>query len=533
MQLLDVRADHLELVQHILQQHVPDAEVWAFGSRAKWLARDSSDLDLCIRAAAALSFEQMGLLREAFEESNLPYKVDVVDWATTSAAFREIIERDRVVVRELEKVPLINKWCRIPFFDAVEIIGGGTPKTNVPEYWDGDIPWLSVADFNTGYRWISTAKKHITKRGITESAASMLDRGDIIISARGTVGALAQLSRPMAFNQSCYGIRGRKEISETDFIYYALHHAVFSMRQVAHGGVFDTITRDTFKIIEINLPPITEQYAIAKVLGTLDDKIELNRRMNTTLEAIAQALFKSWFVDFDPVRAKMEGRAPEGMDEATAALFPDELKESELGWIPRGWEVKSLNEIAGFLNGLALQKFPAIDPTDSLPVIKIAELRNGISAKSDRASRDVPEKYIIKDGDFIFSWSGSLLAKFWTGGEGALNQHLFKVTSDRYPMWFVSHWVHHHLEEFQLIAASKATTMGHIQRGHLKSAMTICPTDDALKKFDVVMAPFINAIIQNEIESRILATLRDALLPKLLSGEIRIKDAENVIGDVA
>ncbi|MDO8772744.1 MAG: restriction endonuclease subunit S, partial [Burkholderiaceae bacterium] len=189
-----------------------------------------------------------------------------------------------------------------------------------------------------------------------------------------------------------------------------------------------------------------------------------------------------------------------------------------------------LDEIAEFLNGLALQKFPATDPADSLPVIKIAELRNGISAKSDRASRDVPEKYIIKDGDFLFSWSGSLLAKFWTEGEGALNQHLFKVTSERYPMWFVSHWVHHHLKEFQSIAASKATTMGHIQRGHLKSAMTICPTDDALKKFDVVMAPLIDEAIQNELESRTLATLRDTLLPKLISGELRVKDAERIAG---
>ena len=196
---------------------------------------------------------------------------------------------------------------------------------------------------------------------------------------------------------------------------------------------------------------------------------------------------------------------------------------------PEGWRERPLDEIADFLNGLALQKFPATDPDDSLAVIKIAELRNGVSAKSDRASREVPAKYVIKDGDFLFSWSGSLLAKFWTEGEGALNQHLFKVTSERYPMWFISHWVHHHLEEFQAIAASKATTMGHIQRGHLKAAMTLCPPDDVLKGLGGVMAPLVEQSIHNELESRSLAQLRDTLLPKLISGELRIAEAERFL----
>jgi type I restriction enzyme S subunit len=261
---------------------------------------------------------------------------------------------------------------------------------------------------------------------------------------------------------------------------------------------------------------------------------------------MARALFKDWFVDFGPVRAKMEGR--DGQDGLVSGqrhggrasgptepylpadlwqLFPDRLDDEGK---PEGWIERPLDEIADFLNGLALQKFPVTDPDDSLPVIKIAELRNGVSAKSDRASREVPVKYIIKDGDFLFSWSGSLLAKFWTEGEGALNQHLFKVTSERYPMWFVSHWVHHHLEEFQAIAASKATTMGHIQRGHLKAAMTLCPPDDVLARLGVVMAPLVEQTIQNELESRNLAHLRDTLLPKLISGELRINEVEKLPG---
>ncbi|MDZ4164206.1 MAG: restriction endonuclease subunit S, partial [Smithellaceae bacterium] len=197
---------------------------------------------------------------------------------------------------------MAGEWKRTILADAIDLISGGTPKTSVPDYWGGDIPWLSVSDFNTGYRWVSTAEKSITDRGLAESATAVLNRGDVIISARGTVGVVAQLAKPMAFNQSCYGIRGKREIAEADFIYYALRHAVSEMKQVAHGGVFDTITRDTFKIIEIDLPPLKQQQAIAHILGTLDDKIELNRKMNRTLEAMAQAIFKSWFVDFDPVR---------------------------------------------------------------------------------------------------------------------------------------------------------------------------------------------------------------------------------------
>ena len=277
--------------------------------------------------------------------------------------------------------------------------------------------------------------------------------------------------------------------------------------------------------LSVLLPPLYEQRAIAHILGTLDDKVELNWRMSKTLEAMARALFKSWFVDFEPVRAKMEGRDP-GLPSDLNSLFPDRLIASELGEIPEGWDQKPIAEIAEFLNGLALQKYPASTLADSLPVIKIAELRNGVSAKTDRASREVPAKYIVKDGDFLFSWSGSLLARFWTEGEGALNQHLFKVTSDRYPAWFFSEWVHVHLEEFRRIAAFKATTMGHIQRSHLQAAVVNCPPDNVIAHIGVVIEPMIERTIKTALETQTLTTIRDTLLPKLIAGQLRVKDAE-------
>ena len=278
----------------------------------------------------------------------------------------------------------------------------------------------------------------------------------------------------------------------------------------------------------ITVPHIQEQKAIAHILGTLDDKIDLNRRMNATLEAMARALFQSWFVDFDPIRAKLDGRKPDGFAAATAALFPAHFQDSPLGHIPQGWEVRSLDQIAHFLNGLALQKYPPGDGT-TLPVIKIAQLRKGDSEGADRCNAELAPQFIVEDGDVLFSWSGSLEVELWCGGQGALNQHLFKVTSQEFPKWFYYLWTLYHLDEFRLIAAGKATTMGHIQRGHLTAAKVLVPPPALLKAMSHIMAPLIDQIIANRTQSRTLATLRDALLPKLLSGAIQTNDLESTL----
>ena len=269
---------------------------------------------------------------------------------------------------------------------------------------------------------------------------------------------------------------------------------------------------------EFDLPTIAEQKSIATVLGALDDKIESNRRMNATLEAMARALFQSWFVDFDPVRAKLDGRQPAGLDEITATLFPQQFAETALGHTPQGWEVRGIDEIANYLNGLALQKYPPGDgPT--LPVIKIAQLRKGSSVDADRCNTDLSQACVVEDGDVLFSWSGSLEVELWCGGTGALNQHLFKVTSTEFPKWFYYLWTLHHLAEFRRIAAGKATTMGHIQRGHLTAAKVLVPPRPLVDAMTRTMSPLIDQIIANRIQSRSLAALRDTLLPELLSGE--------------
>jgi len=293
----------------------------------------------------------------------------------------------------------------------------------------------------------------------------------------------------------------------------------------------------------------SEQRAIAHILGSLDDKIELNRRMNNTLEAMARAIFKSWFVDFDPVvwkavqannpvperfsetAARYQNGAPCPVPDHIAALFPGSFEDSELGEIPKGWEVKSLDQIADYMNGLACQKYPPEEGKISFPVIKIRELRQGISENTDKATSDVPASYIVEDGDVLFSWSGSLLIDIWTQGKGVLNQHLFKITSENYPKWFYYYWTDHHLKEFQRIAAYKATTMGHIKRHHLADAKSCVAYSDVMKFADEEIAPLFMLRIQNELEVKKLASLRDTLLPKLISGELRIQDVEKFIED--
>ncbi|MEA3478957.1 MAG: restriction endonuclease subunit S, partial [Bacteroidota bacterium] len=238
-----------------------------------------------------------------------------------------------------------------------------------------------------------------------------------------------------------------------------------------------------------------EQLAIASVLSNLDDKIDLLHRQNKTLEAMAETLFRQWFV--------------EEADE--------------------GWEEKPLDEVAGYLNGFACQKYPPKNDVDKLPVLKIKELRNGFTDNSDWATTDVKEDYIVQSGDIIFSWSGSLLVKIWDGKKCVLNQHLFKVSSNTYPKWFIYLWTKFHLEKFIAIAESKATTMGHIKRKDLSHSTVLVPTEQELDNMNAIVYPLIDKIILNNEQLIKLGNLRDSLLPKLMSGEVRVQSDKEPI----
>lgn len=360
-----------------------------------------------------------------------------------------------------------------------------------------------------------------------------LHEGDLLISTSASLGRVSVVGNDAIGSVAYTGIiRFRSSSSKLDHKYLRafLSSAAFitQAEKMATGSVIKHFGPSHLRQMAITLPSVNEQVQIAEIFDVLDDRIALLRETNATLEAIAQALFKSWFVDFDPVHAKQQGRVPEGLDETTSARFPGSFEESELGLVPKGWRVKSLDEVANYLNGLALQKFPP-DDDEGLPVIKIAQLRKGDTVGADRASRKMKQEYIIQDGDVLFSWSGSLEVEIWCGGEGALNQHLFKVTSDTYPKWFYFLWTQYHLESFRQTAASKATTMGHIQRGHLSQAKVVAPSDQFISAADEYFAPLLNRWISNTRQAKTLATLRDTLLPRLISGQLRLPEAETLL----
>ncbi len=288
--------------------------------------------------------------------------------------------------------------------------------------------------------------------------------------------------------------RGKPNVSDTDFVFYLSRwNEVRSHAEINLDGTSgrQRVPKECFNELILNLPEdLNEQTNIASILSSLDDKIELLHRQNEIIEKMMLTLFRHW--------------------------FEENIKEE--------WESKSLSGIATFLNGLACQKFPPKNEIDKLPVLKIKELGNGISDSSDWATTDVKDEYIVHNGDVIFAWSASLMVKIWNGGDCILNQHLFKVSSIEYPKWFYYMWCKHHLDEFLAIAESHATTMGHIKRGDLDEAKVLIPSEEELDAMSEQMEPLIDKIIANNKQITSLTKLRDTLLPKLMSGEIRVTE---------
>lgn len=413
--------------------------------------------------------------------------------------------------------------------------GHGTPLLNGPTEFGSNHPYPTQ---------FTTDPKRFSKKY------------DLLFCVRGsTTGRMNWSDKEYAIGRGLAAFRHKKGKDFQSFLKGIIDIKLPELLASATGSTFPNVSKNQLNDLQVILPPLIEQKAIAHILGSLDDKIELNRQMNETLEAMAQALFKSWFVDFDPVidnalaagnaipdefaeraeqRQAMQHSATDNDNQAIRALFPDAFEcTEEMGWIPEGWEVKPLDEVANYLNGLALQKYrPENIDDDYLPVVKIAQLREGLPNHDEKASINIKPEYIIDNGDVIFSWSGSLLVDIWCGGKAALNQHLFKVTSEEYPKWFYLNYTKHHLAEFQRIATDKAVTMGHIKRGHLKEALCVIPENGVDNNVFAVFEDILNKQISSRIEGQTFAKLRDTLLPKLMSGELRIPDAKALMDEV-
>jgi len=539
---IDIRPADLATVRRILREHVPALEVRAFGSRVAWNARETSDLDLALMTDEPLSIDRTAKLRAAFTDSDLPCRVDIVDWAAASESFRQQIRLHSTPVVGAVDVSRIERRVETPppwvrhdvcdlIRDGVLAVGDGYRAKN-NELSGSGLPFARAGNIAGGFRF--SGADRFPEDGLHKVGDKTSRPGDVVFTSKGTVGRFAFVRADtdhfVYSPQLCFWRSMDRKAIDPYFLYCWMRGPEFFGQFKGVAGqtdMADYVSLTDQRRMFITLPPLDEQRVIAHILGTLDDKIELNRRMNATLEAMALALFRSWFVDFDPVRAKMEGRDT-GLPIEVADLFPDRLVDAELGEIPEGWRLRPLDAVAHFENGLALQKFRPAGDEGRLPVVKIAQLRAGEANSGEWANGTIKPECIIDNGDVVFSWSGSLLVRMWCGGRAALNQHLFKVTSAEYPKWLYLQSILSHFPEFERIAKDKATTMGHIRRHHLTDALCVVPPDGMIAQVDETFAGLLGRQVANEVASRTLVSLRDTLLAKLLSGELRVDAPEPV-----
>ncbi|RJQ20251.1 restriction endonuclease subunit S [Candidatus Woesearchaeota archaeon] len=417
-------------------------------------------------------------------------------------------------------------WKTVIFSEVVDIISGGTPKTSVPEYWNGTIPWISITDFGKGRRWITATEKHISKEGLENSPTKLLHKGQLIISARGTVGELGQVTKDMAFNQSCYGLDGGQTVNN-DFLYYCLKNLIGNIQSKTHGSVFNTITRKTFDQVAINIPPLPEQHRIAKVLSDLDSKIELNDQMNKTLEAIGQALFKHWFVDFEfPNKQGKPYKSSGGR-----MVYNEELKKE----VPEGWKVGKLADFVSVIKGVSYKSSELKDSKTALVTLKSVGRGGGFQAEGfkEYIGKFKPAQ-ILKNGDIIVAQT-DLTQNAEVLGKPARVQSVQKYQTlvaslDLVvvrPIKLLNNDFLYYLlrsEDFQshAIGYANGTTVLHLSARAIPEYRTLVPDKEIIDKFGTLMMNGFRKQLITESESVVLQQLRDSLLPKLMSGQIRV-----------
>jgi type I restriction enzyme S subunit len=389
---------------------------------------------------------------------------------------------------------MMSEWKTCRLGDVATIHGGKRlPRGKMLTTLHTNHPYIRITDF-CGHKILLNDIQYVANDIQKSISRYTVNAGELVISIVGTLGLCALIPEALDranLTENCAKIQIKDNCVDKIFLYYYLTSSEIqdTITGFDVGSTQPKLPLYNVQNIPLLLPPLPEQQAIAIVLSSLDDKIDLLHRQNKTLEAIAETIWRKMFIeDADP-----------------------------------GWEKKGLDKIATFLNGLPCQKYPTNNDNESLPVIKIKELRYGFTDESDLASTSVPFEYIVDKGDILFSWSGSLELVIWAYGKGILNQHLFKVTSNEYPKWFYYYWIKHYLPEFKDIAQDKATTMGHIQRHHLSNAIVAIPNEDVFKYVNAIISPIFNKITHNLTSINEYMNLRDTLLPKLMSGEVRVK----------
>lgn len=401
------------------------------------------------------------------------------------------------------------KFPVVPLTDICDVLSGGTPKTSVPEYWNGEIPWASVKDFNINSRWFSSTDKRISREGLDSCSSVLLEPGELVISARGTVGVIAQPTMHTAFNQSNYGLKAKQGLAYNDYLYYALVHANKALLGDTHGGMFDTITRSTLDRLLVPNPPLEEQRRIADALGIFDEKIALNTALTKTLENLAQSIFKSWFIDFDPVKAKMAGEKPIGMDVETASLFPDSFVNLKNEVIPQGWKLEQIGNFCTIQGGKMLSR-SEFNAAGEFPIYGGA----GIMGKTNKTNA---EGFVITFGR-VGAYCGQF---FYHRGSAWVNNNASRVI----PIESISgEWVYLTLKAFDIESIKKGAAQPFVSNSDLSDSFVLLPPIEIIKRFTEIVRPMFKKSESLVIEAELLRKLRDGLLSRLISGELSIPD---------
>ena len=404
---------------------------------------------------------------------------------------------------------MMGEWKEYRYTDLATIIGGGTPKTSVSDYWNGEIPWLSVKDFLPVTKYVYDTEKHISELGLLNSSTKLLEKNDIVISARGTIGAMAMIPYPMCFNQSCFGLRGNNVVDK-NFLYYLTQTKVNELRKSAHGSVFDTITRETFDNLRCLVPPLQTQQKIGNILSSLDSKIELNKRINDNLEQQAQALFKSWFVD--------------NPDSNWANTSLSEVASFVGGYSYKGEELAVSSNVAmatiknfGRNRGFKAEGFKGINPSAKLKEYHYVNLFDILVAHTD----------LTQNADVI--GNAELLLTYGKYNNIIFSMDLVKVLpKEIFPYRFLlAAMLKNKLFKGHCLGYINGTTVLHLNKKALLDFEIRKPSNSEAKMMNEILTPYYKRMAELLQETDKLISLRDTLLPKLMSGNLKINDINN------
>ena len=424
-------------------------------------------------------------------------------------------------------------WQSRTLDDCATFVSGGTPSKSRTDFWTGTIPWVSAKDLKV-FR-LHDAEDHVTVDAV-RAGSRLAPAGSIFLLVRGMTlhndVPICVAMREMAFNQDIKALMPKSGVDASFLTYWLLSQKsalLSSVDSAGHGT--GRLNTDTLKAMTVALPPLAEQKAIAGVLGALDDKIELNRRMNATLESMARALFQSWFVDFDPVRAKLDDCPPTGMDKATADLFPDSFQESSLGCVPKGWETGSILRQADLLSGGTPKTDVAAYWNGDVPWASAKDVSQCGEAFLVSTERTITKLGIEESSTKIISaFSTVVVARGATTGRLTMFGHAMAMNQTCYGLRtkvgapFSLYCNARHFIE-RIVQGGHGSIFDTITTSTFEATDVLLAPNELLLAFDKQVSPLFQQLHANLHQSRTLAILRDTLLPKLLGGELSVAEA--------